>query len=340
LPKHRVFISYSHRDRHAAVDLQDVLEEQRADTFLDQDRMDAADNLPRRIREGIRWCNCFLLLWSSRAASSSWVEQEWHLASRSGKKIIPYALDGTPLPPGLADLIYVESSDQEHGNAQLLTAVFGRGVRIDPTTLFPGRWQASMDASGMIQATYDLELRANGQVTGEGGASDSGLAGLIAGQMGMSGILGVRIPFQGTWSYDRKARFLTIETSTTNRVGTQQSDTIRIRTTGREKAAISGEDLAGRTWTLRRLGGGSSRPDDQTHREIRESLQQLYESTRGSPVMAVMLATLCVGSEEKHGSVVGLPTEEALRVLRPAEGQFQAAVQDFMRELQQGGWIS
>ena len=57
--------------------------------------------------------------------------------------------------------MYIQVDDRKHGNAELLRAVFGRDFRPDPTTLFPGRWRATINAFGMVQATFDLELRAN-----------------------------------------------------------------------------------------------------------------------------------------------------------------------------------
>lgn len=335
----KVFISHSHQDRHAAVELQTVLEEHRAETFLDQDRIEAVDNLPAQVREGISWCDSLLLLWSASAASSSWVQREWDMAYDQRKKIIPYVLDRTPLPSALENLVYIEASDQQHGNAQLLKAVFGRDFQPeDPATLFPGLWQASVDALGMIQATYDLELRANGQVEGEGGVSDSGMAGQIAGQMGMSGLLNMRIPFHGSWTYDRGTQILTIETSTGVVLGQQQNDTIRIRATGREKGAISGEDLAGRKWTLRRVGETARPRTDDAKQKVREGFQKVLESAKDSPVLAVLLAAYCLGSHEEYEHL-SLPTKKARRVMQTEGGTFQAAVKDFIQALEKGGWI-
>ncbi|MCK4821247.1 hypothetical protein KA005_36110, partial [bacterium] len=117
----------------------------------------------------------------------------------------------------------------------------------------PGRWRASMDAFGMVQATYDLELRPNGQLEGEGGASQSGVAGELAAQMGMGGLFTMRIPVNGSWSYNRGTQTLTLEIYASG-FGQQTHDTVRIRTTGRENQAISGQDLGGRMWSLQRLG--------------------------------------------------------------------------------------
>ena len=246
----KIFLSHSHRDRHSATELQTVLETHDAETYLDQDQIQAGDILPERIREGINWCDIFLLIWSSSAAASDWVEKEWDTAYDLRKKIIPYSLDSTPLPASLQNLVRVESVDRERGDAKLLMAVFGREFTPDPTTLFPGNWRASMDAFGMVQGTYDLELRTNGQVEGKGGIEQSGVAGDLARSMGMEGILNMRIPVQGNWSYDRGSQILTLN-MTASGFGQQNTDIVRIRTTGREEGAIQGQDLSWRTWTLR-----------------------------------------------------------------------------------------
>jgi hypothetical protein len=335
----KVFISHSHEDRHLAVELQRVLGEQNAQTFLDQDRIDTLDNLPDRVREGISWCDSLLLLWSASAAASAWVRREWETAHKWGKTIIPYVLDAAPLPYLLDELVYVDASDSQHGNAKLLKAVFGSDVQVDPRTLFPGLWEASVDAFGMAQGIYNFELRENGQVEGDGGISDSGLAGQLAGEMGMSGLMSMRIPLHGSWSYDRGSQTLTIETSTSVVFGRQQNDTIRIRATGHEKGAITGEDLAGRTWTLRRVG---DRPRSQAENEkqrIREVLQNMIDNGRDSPTLPVTLAAVCLGTQEKSEFNLGLPTKKARQVMQADASTFSAAVQNFVQALERGGWI-
>jgi len=101
----------------------------------------------------------------------------------------------------------------------------------------------------------------------------------------------MRIPFHGSWSYDRGTQILTIETSTGVVVGQQQNDTIRIRATGREEGAISGQDLAGRRWTLRRVRERAQlRADEVERQEVREGFQAVLDSaSKDSPVLPVVL---------------------------------------------------
>ena len=98
-----------------------------------------------------------------------------------------------------------------------------------------------------MEASYDIELRENGQVEGAGGLSQSAVMA-----PGAEDIMKMRIPFHGSWSYDPGAKILTIE-STVSLMGRQDHETIRVHTTGHEKGAITGQGLGGRTWALHRV---------------------------------------------------------------------------------------
>ena len=334
----KVFICHSHRDRHTAVELQKVLEEWHAQTFLDQDRIDVVDNLPARVQEGVSWCDSLLLLWSASAASSPWVQLEWDMAYDQRKKIIPYVLDGTPLPAALENLVYVAADDQEHGNALLREAVFGRNFPppppLDP---FPGLWRATVDVSGMVQASYNVEFRANGQVEGEGGITNMA----IASPEELSGIMSMRVPFHGAWSYNKGAQLLTIEYSSAAIAGHQQNETIRIHTTGREEGTITGRDLGGRQWKLWRVDRSPSPPprskDERQH--IRDNMQQIIDTSGRSSQAFVGLALYCLGVQESSDHNLGLPTKKARRFLTTEGSARLAAYKDFVSALEHGGWI-
>ncbi len=207
-----VFVSHSHADRETAVDLNRVLTKHGAQVFLDQARIEAGDPLPDRLRDGIRWCNRFLLLWSSSASRSKWVREEWNYAYDEKKKILPYRLDSTPLPDVLDNLVYIDSGDQGVGHANLLSAVFGRTFTpADPTELFPGLWRARLAIGGLGDTTYDVELRKNGQLVGSGSMGQSGIVGELARQTGHGHLLDMKIPLRGRWSYEDVARILTLD---------------------------------------------------------------------------------------------------------------------------------
>jgi hypothetical protein len=182
------------------------------------------------------------------------VGKEWNMAYDQRKKIVPYLLDNTMLPAALENLVYVPVDDCEHGDAELLKAVLGRGYSPDPTTLFPGTWHATVDVSG-VQATYNFELRANGQVEGDVGIDQSsgfgGLAGLFLSELGDT--LFARAPLHGSWSYDQGTQVLTLSVTAMGATGQQNTEVVKIQATGREKGAIQGRDFKGNIWTLHRV---------------------------------------------------------------------------------------
>jgi hypothetical protein len=250
----KVFISHSHVDRAVATNVQQVLHKHQAQTYLDQDRIQAADVLPDRIHQGIEWCNAFLLLWTVSAARSNWVDREWNTAYDLRKKIIPYCLDSTSLPSLLGNLVYVDRNDEQVSHAGLLRAVFGGGFTPSPTDLFPGTWRVKLSAFGLGTATYDLDLRTNGQITGTGKIDQGGVFGEVLAAEGMAGLLNVQSSISGTWEYEEHTEILTFNLIAQG-FGREFQETIQIRITGREQGEISGQDFAGRSYVIKRLAG-------------------------------------------------------------------------------------
>ena len=80
----------------------------------------------------------------------------------------------------------------------------------------------------------------------------AGILGDAARQFGFEHVLSTKIPVHGEWTYDDRADLLTV-TLTAAGFGAVQTETIRIRATGRERGAIQGKDFGGRPWTLTRV---------------------------------------------------------------------------------------
>jgi hypothetical protein len=260
----KVFISHSHRDRVVATELQSVLTRYGAETYLDQDKIQVPDVLPNRIRQGIEWCNNFLLLWSSSAATSEWVGMEWNTAYELRRKIIPYCLDSMSLPPALENLVYVDRKDSQVAHVGLLRAVFGKDFTPSSIEIFPGRWRLTLNAFGLGTATDDLELRANGQITGSGKVDQGGAIDSLIKSLGASDMLNLRFSISGTWGYEEHTEILMLD-MVAHGFGQEFREKVQVRTTGREVGEIQGQDFSGRTWKIRRLPSS----------ELKESLLHL-----------------------------------------------------------------
>lgn len=327
-----VFISHSHHDRHEATKIRDLLKRHGAEAFFDQEEIYPGDDLPDRILQGIEDCDLFLLVWSSNAARSEWVQNEWNLAYDKRKKIVPYVLDGAPLPQVLSNLVYIDRTDQRHGNALLLETIFpGFIPRIDE--VFPGQWRATVDFIGLGQATFEIELRPNGQIEGQGRLEATGTLGQIA-DPSMRELFDMRIPIHGNWYYDDGTQMLTLETVSSG-FGQIQQDLVNIHTTGREHGAIKGADRGGRVWVLQRVGGAPSQAHPDDHRQhIRDEIQDVYDKLKDTQVLCVFLSAYCTGILAK-GDDLGLPQQLLLSAAKIEPG----ACERMLEILRQNGWL-
>jgi hypothetical protein len=248
----RVFISYSQGDAGVAAALDRVLREHNAATFIGYEGANARKKSPERVREGIAWCNRFLLLWSIHAARSTEVLEQWDQAYGQDKQILPYLLDECPLPDVLEGDMFIVADDQHRGHGQLLAAVFQGYLRkADLSRMFHGAWCATLAIDGTAEVTHDLELLANGQIVGKGLIGQSGKLAHLIRKMSMAHLLNLHFAVRGEWVYKDFAQTLTLD-FTVEGVGEGRREIIQIKTTGSERHPLIGEDEQGRTWTFER----------------------------------------------------------------------------------------
>jgi hypothetical protein len=107
-----------------------------------------------------------------------------------------------------------------------------------------------MAIAGMGDVTYDLQLHANGQISGQGHMGSSGIIGAIAGQHGLGSLLNTSIRCQGHWTYDDIARRLDLDLEAVG-LGQHQREVIQMNMQGTEKR-VTGRDTFGRTWRFQR----------------------------------------------------------------------------------------
>jgi len=119
----RVFISHAWEDKDLVRRLEKALSDAGAEVWVDHAGIRGGDNLPERINDALAWCNTLLLIWTNAAASSHWVKLEWTNAISLRKLIIPCPINGMPVPPILANTVYVDFSDEKKGVRELLQAL-------------------------------------------------------------------------------------------------------------------------------------------------------------------------------------------------------------------------
>ncbi len=254
--KKKVFISHSRIQRDLGVELNSLLQDNGAETYFDQDRIQAGDSLPSRITTGVAWCDTFLLIWSAMAARSQWVSNEWNLAYEQRKRIIPFMFDSAPLPDELSNLVYIASDDRKRGFGDLLVVVLGKDFQPrDPAALIPGRWQLepAVNMPGLGSAVYDIVLGRNGQISGSAQMGGGGILGEVANGLGLGHVLQMKGRITGSWEYDHTSNLLIVDMTAHVEGFPSNREVIHIWTRGDEKDAIEGRDGAQRVWRIRRV---------------------------------------------------------------------------------------
>lgn len=94
---HDVFISYSSKNRSAATEVCNALEENGVRCWIAPRNITAGAQYGDLIEDAIKTCKVVVVLFSESAAASQWVSGELNVAFEENKTIIPLRLDQTPL---------------------------------------------------------------------------------------------------------------------------------------------------------------------------------------------------------------------------------------------------
>lgn len=116
-PKPRVFLSHNSADKKYASRLAGALQLAGASVWFDAWKIRPGDSIPEAVNKGLADLEIFVLLWSSSAAKSRWVESEANAAvtrlmKNDGCRIIPVVLDEADLPALVSHLRFVSARDQ------------------------------------------------------------------------------------------------------------------------------------------------------------------------------------------------------------------------------------
>jgi WD40 repeat protein len=121
----RVFISYSSRNRSAAVAVERALESAGLDVWRDERRLE--NDWSAEIAQALARADLLCLLWSQEAAGSRWVRNEWLTARALEKLIVPCLFPGAPeLPPEIQNMQGVAFANTPAGWRKLARHIGGR----------------------------------------------------------------------------------------------------------------------------------------------------------------------------------------------------------------------
>lgn len=96
--RHDVFISYSRQDTEAVEPLVAALRARGYQVFFDKASIQVGENWKARLGKAVRASRVCLLCWSEHARASEFVAFEYARAQGLGRPVLPWLLDGTPLP--------------------------------------------------------------------------------------------------------------------------------------------------------------------------------------------------------------------------------------------------
>jgi TIR domain len=99
--KYDLFMSYSREDSARVRPLVEALRGLGYRVFFDLESIKVGDQWKRRLESSIRESRALVLCWSARAKTSEFVQFEYNTAGALRKKVLPWLLDETPLPPML-----------------------------------------------------------------------------------------------------------------------------------------------------------------------------------------------------------------------------------------------
>src|ERR1700693_2444072 len=97
-----VFLSYAREDLDQARQVERELAAMEVTVWRDQEQLRTGQNWPKALGEAIAGSDALLLLWSSRAAESTFVELEWSTALALQKPVFPCLLENVPLSQSVA----------------------------------------------------------------------------------------------------------------------------------------------------------------------------------------------------------------------------------------------
>jgi hypothetical protein len=122
MPRTKIFISYSSKDRPSAETIHKSLEAAGFDVWLDQTRLetDWSCEIAHNLADSVLLC----LLWSENSATSKWVKHEWLTARALEKRIIPCFLPDAPdLPGPLHNVHGVSFASMDEGCSALINRI-------------------------------------------------------------------------------------------------------------------------------------------------------------------------------------------------------------------------
>ncbi len=149
----RVFISYASEQQALAQQLEAELPEKGVKAWRDKTHLHAGERWPKKLGDAIADSDALVLLWSSEANQSDFVELEWNIAVAMKKPVMPCLMDATPLPPTLKPSHRISGHNSTLAADQILAALQGL-----PPSSAPDQQNKLLNSLATVQAAQPKQV--------------------------------------------------------------------------------------------------------------------------------------------------------------------------------------
>jgi hypothetical protein len=107
----KIFVSYSRNDIKLVEPIVRILRINTQHVFYDADSIEPGEKWQEKINAAISGATLLVLFWCKHSDQSEEVKQEYTVALRNGKQILPVLLDNTPLRAELSEFQWIDFRD-------------------------------------------------------------------------------------------------------------------------------------------------------------------------------------------------------------------------------------
>ena len=156
-----IFISYSHKDKDYVHRLQDALQAEGFEVWID-DRIDYGDEWPMVIQDRLDACDAFILVATEDSYKSKWVQKEVTRAQRINKPFFPLLLNGNPWL-SIESTQYADVRDKSLPPEKFYKRLAGATPRNKPLLFLP-REESKVEKPIVKPAPFSPLLQGDGRV--------------------------------------------------------------------------------------------------------------------------------------------------------------------------------
>jgi hypothetical protein len=122
--KHHIFLSYAHKDVDIMIPIRNYLESKEFKVWTDENLKPGTPEWVRAIENALDECGCMIVIFTTNAQMSKWVQREITYADRNEIQIIPLVVSGEPEKSLIVNSTqYIDAQDFDSAARKLVATV-------------------------------------------------------------------------------------------------------------------------------------------------------------------------------------------------------------------------